>query len=243
MSRKYRRPCALIEGVSTSTAAFVGVTDKGAIPGRTLPNGRMAQPGLVTSLTEYTRRSGGFRPRQLSDLCRGGFLRERRATTLHSAGGPRRCRPARSGDRPRPLGSALHPSAANEGAWGHDIWLTIADSSDGDTANHFKLQVMYGTTAADARANLVESYDNVTFRSATPTAPIPANYVRTLVNSRSEYIAVTGGLDSAAGQPGDGPASGRHGRNGHDRSHRHPVTGSNVTGTGLHALDKSPMQT
>ena len=50
-----------IEGVSTSTAAFVGVTDKGPIPGNTLPNGKMAQPVMVTSLTEYFRRYGGDR--------------------------------------------------------------------------------------------------------------------------------------------------------------------------------------
>ena len=51
-----------IEGVSTSTAAFVGVADKGPIPGTTLPNGRAAQPVMVTSMTEYFRRFGSFRP-------------------------------------------------------------------------------------------------------------------------------------------------------------------------------------
>jgi phage tail sheath protein FI len=35
-----------IEGVSTSTAAFIGVTDKGPVPGTILPNKRMAQPVL-----------------------------------------------------------------------------------------------------------------------------------------------------------------------------------------------------
>jgi phage tail sheath protein FI len=52
-----------IEGVSTSTAAFIGVADKGPIPGTvpSLPNGRMAQPVMVTSFTEYNRQFGGFR--------------------------------------------------------------------------------------------------------------------------------------------------------------------------------------
>ena len=50
-----------IEGVSTSTAAFVGVADKGPIPGTVLPTGRAAQPVMVTSLTDYTRQFGGFR--------------------------------------------------------------------------------------------------------------------------------------------------------------------------------------
>src|SRR5215813_11872705 len=49
-----------IEGVSTSTAAVVGVAEKGPVPGTSLPTGRMAQPVLVTSLTEYHRVFGGF---------------------------------------------------------------------------------------------------------------------------------------------------------------------------------------
>src|SRR5262245_61709124 len=50
-----------IEGVSTSTAAFIGVADKGPIPGQTLPTGRMARPVMVTSFTDYLRQFGGFR--------------------------------------------------------------------------------------------------------------------------------------------------------------------------------------
>ena len=44
-----------IEGVSTSTAAFIGVADKGPVCGTILPNGRMAQPVKVTSFTDYRR--------------------------------------------------------------------------------------------------------------------------------------------------------------------------------------------
>jgi uncharacterized protein len=33
-----------IEAVSTATAAFIGVTDKGPVPGTILPTGRQAQP-------------------------------------------------------------------------------------------------------------------------------------------------------------------------------------------------------
>src|SRR5690348_8791651 len=50
-----------IEGVSTSTAAFIGITDKGPVPGHTLPTGKMAQPPLITSFTDYHRQFGGFR--------------------------------------------------------------------------------------------------------------------------------------------------------------------------------------
>src|SRR5580704_11849697 len=50
-----------IEGVSSSTAAFIGFADKGPVPGTILPSGRPAQPVLVTSFTEYTRTFGSFR--------------------------------------------------------------------------------------------------------------------------------------------------------------------------------------
>src|SRR3954463_2303013 len=50
-----------IQGVSTSTAAFIGAADKGPIPGTILPNGRIAQPLMVTSFTDYQRQFGGFR--------------------------------------------------------------------------------------------------------------------------------------------------------------------------------------
>ena len=51
-----------IEGISTATAAFIGVTDKGPLPGhKDPPNGRMAQPVMVTSFTDYLRQFGGHR--------------------------------------------------------------------------------------------------------------------------------------------------------------------------------------
>ncbi|HEY0784395.1 MAG TPA: hypothetical protein VGD62_00900, partial [Acidobacteriaceae bacterium] len=50
-----------ISGVSTSTAAFIGVADQGPIPGTLLGNGEMAEPVKVTSFTDYQRNFGGFR--------------------------------------------------------------------------------------------------------------------------------------------------------------------------------------
>src|SRR5436305_11671880 len=50
-----------IEGVSTAIAAFIGVADRGPVPGTIQPTGRMAQPVLVTNFTQYSRIFGGFR--------------------------------------------------------------------------------------------------------------------------------------------------------------------------------------
>ena len=78
--------------------------------------------------------------------------------------------------------------APNEGAWGNNVWISYAASSDGVPTN-FRLNVHYGATVAEANQNVVESYDNVTVASTTASAPLPSNYVGTVVNSRSEYIS------------------------------------------------------
>ncbi len=63
-----------IEGVSTSTAAFIGVADKGPVPGTLLPSKQPAQPVLVTSFTEYSRQFGGFRQDSFLTYAVQGFF-------------------------------------------------------------------------------------------------------------------------------------------------------------------------
>src|SRR5207248_11668485 len=63
-----------IEGVSTSTAAFIGIADKGPVCGTTLATGRMAQPVLVTSFTDYNRQFGGFRQDSFLTYAVRGFF-------------------------------------------------------------------------------------------------------------------------------------------------------------------------
>jgi uncharacterized protein len=181
-----------IEGVSTSTAAFIGVADKGPIPGTKLPNDRMAEPVMVTSMTEYFRKFGGFR--------RDSFLTYA-VRSFYENGGRRlyivRVAPQRVENTNPPtktftakvaevIVDKLKVSAANHGLWGNNIWVDADVASDtSDLTNKFKLLVYYGETAADAVRNLVESFDNVDIRSD------QASYVKTIVNRRSEYIAIT----------------------------------------------------
>src|ERR671938_547110 len=47
-----------IEGVSTSTAAFIGVADKGPIPGTILPTGRSAHPPARCQLSQPLKVNG-----------------------------------------------------------------------------------------------------------------------------------------------------------------------------------------
>src|SRR5262249_25088274 len=83
--------------------------------------------------------------------------------------------------------------------------------------------------------------DSVNFRSTTLTDPAPANYVVTLVNSRSEYIAITSDVTARpSNTTTDAPLTG-----GNDGA---AVVAANllgsvapdntVTGSGLRALDK-----
>jgi phage tail sheath protein FI len=232
-----------IEGVSTSTAAFIGVADKGPIPGTILPTGRAAQPVLVTSLTDYNRQFGGFRQDSFLTYAVRAFYENggRRLYIVRVAPDDvGRAEVAVESPPLSPLTSSLPIVAANEGAWGNNIWISTVASSDGNTTDNFKLVVMYGTTPEEASANVVETYDNVTFRSATPTDPIPSNYVRTLVNRRSEYIAFIADITAHPGLAALTRLSG--GSDGTTLGGVDfigaPATDSIRAGTGLYALDK-----
>jgi len=221
-----------IQAVSTSTAAFIGVTTKGPLPGHpNPPTGRIAQPVLVTSFTDYLRQFGGYRTDSFLTYAVQNFFDNGgiRLYIVRIAG-------AGATASSSAVGGSLQISAVNEGKWGEDIGVVITDSSDGDTTNKFKLIVIYDGTA-------VETYDNITFSSTDPA------YGRTVINSRSEYITITaditarptlsaidpttkkpiptnlaGGGDGAAVVPGDYIGN--------------AAADNTVTGRGLFALDK-----
>ena len=219
----------------------------------------MAQPDMVTSLTEFFRRYGGFRADSFLAYAVRAFY-ENGGRRLYIV----RVAPPNKLPTPNPnniVASAaasakidsLAISAANEGDWGNRIWIRITDSSDGD-AKRFKLHVLYGTSKEDTKPVLVESYDNLEFITA--GSPIPANYARTIINGRSEYIAITEPLtkrppNNAAVDPKDpfGPfkpdnpkqlekgLDGSWGNGGVDYIGAVALS-SDVTGTGLHALEQ-----
>jgi phage tail sheath protein FI len=245
-----------IQGVSTSTAAFIGVADKGPVPGTTLPSGRPAQPVLVTSFTEYSRKFGGFRTDSYLTYAVQGFFQNGGSSLYVIRVIPPPASPPSSNavTATAAVGSgagALAISAANQGAWGNKVWVVVGPSSDGD-ANNFKLQVMYGSTAGEAMGNVVETYDNVTFNgspSLLPGAPNPSSYTRQVVNRASEYIAVTADFSARpanininlTSSPPVLPARLGNGNDGLTAEVNFigaPGTDSSVTGTGIFALDK-----
>jgi phage tail sheath protein FI len=245
-----------IQGVSTSTAAFIGVAQKGPIPGTILPNGRMAQPLLVTSFTDFQRQYGGFVQESFLPYAAQAFFQNggRRLYIVRIVGKGATSPPSSPPSSPPGTapsgGSAQHAvgasgapfsvAAISEGTWGNGLSLSISNSSDGD-ANNFKLTILYDPGTGPAP---VETYDRVTFLNGTnlqPGAVNPAEYVRTAVNARSEYIAITAdvtGRPANTASPlklingADGPvpqASDYIGA---------PAANNKLTGTGLFALDK-----
>lgn len=254
-----------IEGVSTSTAAFVGVADKGPIPGTKLPNGRMADAVMVTSLTEYFRRFGGYR--------KDSFLTYA-VKAFYDNGGRRlyivRVAPTKLDSTTTPAKKILTAkiatnvldgvkvSAANEGVWGNNLWVD-ADASpdpnpDPQKPTRFKLVVYVGASPEEAVGNLVESFDNLDIASDSPF------YFKTIINSRSEYIAITNDpalpadkvtsipkkqlVRTADGKITTPPVRLKDGTDGFEDATAsvdfigQPAVSDSVTGTGLNALDK-----
>ena len=249
-----------IEGVSTSTAAFVGITDKGPVPGTLLPTGRPAYPGLVTSFTDYTRRYGGFRTDSFLTYAVQAFFQNggQRLYVIRVAPPPPSSPPssppvAWDFDRRRYCRhrAELYKSPPRTKANGETTSGYRLRPARTAQPNNFKLLVKYGATLAEAQGNVVEAYDNVTF-SLSPTllpgAVHPADFARTVVNSRSEYIAITNDFTARpADTPLTGPGSTPQlvplvGGNDGDTSTVNfigaPATSNILTGTGLFALDK-----
>jgi phage tail sheath protein FI len=232
-----------IEGVSTSTAAFIGVADKGPIPGTTLPNGKMAAPVMITSFTDYVRQFGGYRTDSFLTYAVKAFFDNGgrrlyivRVATIKNADNTKNALASTN------TATALKLSALTEGPWGDKITVEIADSASGtagDAAQNFKLTVKYDNA-------VVETYDPVT-RQGSPTlqdsSTTPAEYVRTAVNSRSEFIAITADIGARpANTAVNAPLKFTGGKDGDPLNDLgftgQPAPDNTVTGTGLNALDK-----
>ena len=244
-----------IEGVSTSTAAFIGVADKGPVCGTVLPNLKIAQPVKVTSFTDYQRQFGGFRRDSFLTYAAQAFFQNggRRLYVVRIVGkspasppSPPAGGPASAASSPASL-IPMQISALTQGLWGNQISVTVSPSSDGDL-NNFKLRVLYGPSGTQVP---VETYDRVTFNNSAnllPGAGNPADYVFAAVNSRSEYIAFTADVatrppDSTVDSNGTPiPTFLVNGSDGPPPLPSDfiglPAQNNTLTGTGIYSLDK-----
>ena len=165
-----------IEGVSTSTTAFIGKAEKGALD----------RAVMVTSFAEFQRTYGGF----LKD----SYLAHA-ALQFYNNGGKRLhiVRVAKNAetakvtikDRQEPTVSTLTVSAISPGKWGNDLDAVIADGTQ-DSGDEFKITVKQA-------GGIVEVYDDLSMN------PDALNFVENKVNARSNLIRIA--VDPANDSP------------------------------------------
>lgn len=203
-----------IEGVGTSTAGILGMTERGPL-----------KPRLVTSYTQFTRLFGSYTSDSLTAYAVDGFF----------SNGGQRCfigRVVRSGaDTSALTVDPLDLTAVGPGAWGNRVAVRVENASSGDL-NQFKLLVAYwsdtlpslaesGATDEERRRNLralldsatlVEVFDNLSTSSTSQDHYLkringisglveiaePANANRPANTSGAFMAALTTGDDGAA---------------------------------------------
>jgi len=141
-----------IEGVSTSTAGFVGPTERGPL-----------EPRLVTSFEQFQRVYGGFRKDSYLTYAVDGFFRN----------GGSRCYISRIiGKGSKEASGSLiwnskkiNVTAKGPGAWGKSVSVKIEEGSLDSTL--FKLSIAYGKKQGkkpgEEEPQIVEIFDNISW--------------------------------------------------------------------------------
>ncbi len=113
-----------MEGVSTSTAGFIGMAEKGAVKGT---------PEYITSFAEYARKFGGY----LSEATYGKNRFLPYSVEQFFANGGARCFVMRVAPEDAKEAQAVRSSvvmtAKNPGKWGNDIRVAVTATSKGKT--------------------------------------------------------------------------------------------------------------
>ncbi|HEX3047492.1 MAG TPA: phage tail sheath C-terminal domain-containing protein [Bacillota bacterium] len=153
-----------ISGVGTSTAAFVGIAERGEI----------GKARLVTNWSQFVREFGGFIPKGYLAYAVYGFF----------AGGGTSCYVVRTCyykntnpidiaakpasltliDDTTPPGNSMLVTAASEGTWGNGLSVKIEEASADKNLTQktrFKLSVLFKSGVMN-EAQLMEVYDNLT---------------------------------------------------------------------------------
>jgi len=195
-----------IEGVSTSTAGFVGQTERGP----TIPR-------LVTSWQDYYRWFGGHIAPNVSYLpyaIQGFFDNNGQRAFMARVVGPGAVTaslniPATTGAPPPDANNILIVSAIGPGTWGNNILIEVSDATQRDInaippRDWFRITILYYRDGIPApfvdptdpanlsnpnrrEPNALEDYDNL---SANPNA---SNYVLRVVNTVSRLFQLDWG--------------------------------------------------
>lgn len=192
-----------IEGVGTSTGAFVGLAERG------LPN----QPRLITNFTQFVNEFGRFEDSKRLALAVFSFFAEGGTrcyvTRVVGSGAAAATITLDGGD----ASDSLKFDATSPGIWGNRVTLAIATPTNADPSTHFRLTVRLINTAGEDEA--VEVYDDVNADTVSAAVNGVSRYVnvtyiplssgeasRTLVNKRPANNA---DVDLAAGAEGTSP--------------------------------------
>ncbi len=174
-----------IEGVSTSTAAFIGFANRGPI----------GEPVLIQSWDDYVDRFGGVTsPTDAMGLAVNAFYlnggRSAYIARLAANAQPARLPEPPPATVPGRVGGAaadvnvLQIQAASPGVWGNELHIRVTQAQDlsppGD-AYHFRLEV---GRLEDGRFVADEIFDGLSMDESDP------NYVLTVVNGSSERVRV-----------------------------------------------------
>jgi phage tail sheath protein FI len=155
-----------IEGVGTAVAAFVGLAADG--PHNT--------PTLVTNWTQFVTTFGGFVEGSYLAHAVNGFFRNAGGKAYVVRVGAEASSPAAASELPSAVESgtvAYSITAQEEGEAGNDIVVEVADPSEGDPAESFRLVARRGSTE--------ETFDNLTSKAGDRNAV-------TTVNAESKLI-------------------------------------------------------
>ena len=183
-----------VKQISTSSAAMVGVAEKG-------PTNK---PVLVTSWEQFINRFGSYiNESYLAYAARaffdngGSVLYVTRIAHLTDSTDRDTLTALKSSivlqNREATPADALRIEAVNEGVWGDRLSVSIEDGSL-DPANHFNLVVRH-------KGDVVEVFKDLSMDETLP------NHVELAINDRSDFILVQD-LAAAMGTPSDRPALG-----------------------------------
>jgi hypothetical protein len=193
LSKEYLRPGVFVEevppgeqpvqAVGTSTGAFVGIAEKGALN----------KPKLVTNWSQFVKDFGGYRRDSfLAHAVQGFFLNGgSRCFVVRVASATAAIASATLSDRAGDPLDTLGVQALNEGEWGDRLSLDIADGT--------KIPATECMLVVKLDGEVVETWDDL---SLDPEAD---NFVEAVINDDSAYIQVTD-LESATASPDNRPA-------------------------------------
>ena len=160
-----------IEGVGTSTAAFIGITAKG------VPN----KATFITSWSDFVRKfgyliPGSYLPYAVQQFFNNGGKRCYIVRVLSDSASRAATVDLPSQETGTPARNVLRITAKGSGGWGNSLGVLVEDGSSNPT-REFKLVVFN-------EDEVVELFDNLSMD------PAAENYVETEINDASEYIEV-----------------------------------------------------